>query len=170
MGNKNKSNIVPKVEEPTNKGQKPVDLEIHLSDIFRNGNSVTIDLQEKGILPHSSTKEQDPLSKRDLKLFKRGRNSNTPKEESLLKTAINELRESEKDFYNRFGFSFKKVDGIWIQDTVEVIGNLSATIGTIIMGNVTLDNATLPSYMTEFGNAYDKLHGVKRVTLTGKIY
>ncbi len=170
MVNKNKSNIVPRLEELINKGQKPVNLEVRLSDIFRNGNSITIELQEKGILPHSSTKGQDALSKRDLKLFKRGRTLNTPKEDSLLKTAINELRESEKDFYNRFGFSFKKINGIWIQDTVEVIGNLSATIGTIIMGNVTLVNVTLPSYMTEFGNAYDKLHGVKRVTLTNKIY
>ncbi|MEM0201042.1 MAG: hypothetical protein QXD23_01415 [Candidatus Micrarchaeaceae archaeon] len=167
---KNHSNITPKIEENKNEKKHQEMLEVSMRDIFKNGNVLTLELQEKGILPKNNSSLIDNIRRIDSYSYKNSRKLNTKMEETLLKAAIRDMHESNEDSYNRYGISFKKQNGLWIQDSVEVIGTLNANYGTIIMGIVTLENVTLPSYISEFGNAFDINHKLHRIKLSGKIF
>lgn len=144
-----------------------------LRDLFINGNTTTLKYQEQEIIPinnkgnNTSNGRYGPTSS---KAFKDGTTANTILEEALLKSVIRELKNSNLNSYTKYGLSFKRVNGIWIQDTVQIKGDLIANIGTIIMGNVIFENVTLPSFVSDFGNPFDKNHNVPTVTFTGKIY
>ena len=138
-----------------------------LATLFRNGNTTTLNLIEEGI-SFNATEAPIHIYPAVMKEIKKGRRGNQPMEEVLLKTVIKELKESEKDTYDKFGFKFNRINAVWVQDTVEVTGAFSAPIGAIVMGNYKLENVTLSSNI--FGNAYDLKHKLPKITLTGRIY
>ncbi len=139
-----------------------------IGDLFRNGNRVTEELISKGVL--TEERREKPLTLTEKAVVLQGRKMNSKMDEALLKTVLKELEEHDENTYEKFGLKFELHRGIWVQDTVKIIGELVATSGTVIMGNQILDNVIIPDRMLTVGNAYDKRYHAPYITLKGRIY
>ncbi|MGC8479714.1 MAG: hypothetical protein ACP5M9_03540 [Candidatus Micrarchaeia archaeon] len=164
--------VSPKIEEYKGK-QKSITTEVTelLKSVFRNGNELTIRLIKNGLIRKESPEVPEvPFTNEEKRAFKEGRRLNTKEENALLDSAINEMRSSNSETYSKYGFNFKNVEGVWIQDSVEIIGDFSAKPGTVVMGNLKLINVSISSMTDQLGNAYEPKRIKQKLTLQGKIY
>lgn len=132
---------------------------------LRNGVCLTLELEARGLFRG----EPKPpfLTSLDQKIILRGRTRNSIKEEVILNAVIKDLRNHEADSYERWGLKFSRLRGVWVQNTANIVGDLVADSGMVIMGNLVLENVTFPEGMKDFGNPYDSLHGVPYIKLKG---
>lgn len=139
-----------------------------LGDLFRNGVCLTLELEAAGLFRNAP--KQPFLTPLDQRAILRGRTRNSLLEEVLLNSVLRELRECTESTYERWGLRFSRHRNVWVQDTVNVLGDVVADAGMVIMGKLVLDNVTFPEGMKTFGNPYDGLHNVPYIKLKGPVY
>lgn len=141
-----------------------------LASLFRNGNDLTLEYSKLGIIPTERFQAPRLLTKEEQRQIRKGTRRNSPEENMLLSDVIKSLSVQDGDIFQRYGLNFKKINGSWVQDTVKITGGFLAKQGTIIMGNIILNNVIFSSSTTQIGNAFDKNHHVPYIELNGKIF